>query len=113
MNEANFYLTVDGSAISLRPIDNIRFVTPSRDQHPATVAARLARSSRLAIDPAYPVDSLVVWGDSQKLQEIPSYPDVQNARASFQDSEGHLLVLTNEILISFEETQATAIVTVY
>jgi subtilisin family serine protease len=102
MDNGNYALIVDGSRVPLRRVENIRLVTPARDEHPATVAARLARSSRLALDPTYPTDSLVVRGDRQKLEEVPSYPDVQNTRAAFQDPEGNLLVLTNDILISFE-----------
>jgi subtilisin family serine protease len=102
MDNGNYALIVDGSRVPLRRVENIRLVTPARDEHPATVAARLARSSRLALDPTYPTDSPVVRGDRQKLEEVASYPDVQNTRAAFQDPEGNLLVLTNDILISFE-----------
>jgi subtilisin family serine protease len=102
INNGNYALIVDGSPVPLRPVENIRLVTPARDEHPATVAARLARSSRLALDPTYPTDSLVVRGDRQKLEEISSYRDIQNTRAAFQDTQGNLLVLTNDILISFE-----------
>src|SRR5215211_4069426 len=102
MNNGDYTLTVDGTPMPLRRVDNIRFVTPARDAYPATVSARLARSSRLALDPTYPPDSLVVRGDRQKLEEVSSYPDIQNTRAAFQDTEGNLLVLTNDILISFE-----------
>jgi subtilisin family serine protease len=102
MDNGNYALIVDGSPVPLRPVENIRLVTPARDEHPATVAARLARSSRLAIDPTYPSDSLIVRGDRQKLEEVSSYRDIQNTRAAFQDTQGNLLVLTNDILISFE-----------
>jgi hypothetical protein len=87
-------MIVDGSAVPLRRIETIRFVTPARDEHPPNVAARLGRSSRLAVDPTFPADSLVFWGDRQKLEELRSYRDVQNTRAAFQDPEGQLLVLT-------------------
>ena len=102
MHNGNYALIVDGSPVPLRPVENIRLVTPARDEHPATVAARLARSSRLALDPTYPPEWLVVRGDRQKLEEVPSYRDIQNTRAAFQDLQGNLLVLTNDILISFE-----------
>src|SRR5215210_2857300 len=102
MDNGNYTLIVDGSPVPLSRVENIRLVTPARDEHPATVAARLARSSRLSLDPTYPPDSLVVRGDRQKLEEVPSYPDIQNTRAAFQDPEGKLLVLTNDILVSFE-----------
>ena len=104
MANGDYTLIVDGSPVPLRRVEGIRLVTPARDEHLATVAARLARSSRLALDPTYPNDSLVVRGDRRKLEEVPSYPDVQNTRAAFQDPKGNLLVLTNEILISFERT---------
>jgi hypothetical protein len=84
MDNGNYALIVDGSPVPLRPVENIRLVTPARDEHPATVAARLARSSRLAIDPTYPPDSLVVRGDRQKLEEISSYRDIQNTRGCYE-----------------------------
>jgi subtilisin family serine protease len=94
-------LTVDGSQISLRLNENIRLVTPARDEHLATVAARLARSSRLALDSNSPSNLLIVRGERQKLEEIASYQDIQNTRYAFQDPQGNLLILTNEILVSF------------
>jgi subtilisin family serine protease len=102
MNNGDYTLTVDGTPMPLRRVDNIRFVTPARDAYPATTAARLARSSRLAIDPTYPPDSLVVRGDRRKLEEVPGYRDIQNTRAAFQDSQGNLLVTTNTLLVGFE-----------
>ena len=102
MNNGDYTLTVDGTPMPLRRVDNIRFVTPARDAYPATTAARLARSSRLALDPTYPPDSLVVRGDRRKLEEVPGYRDIQNTRAAFQDSQGNLLVTTNTLLVGFE-----------
>jgi subtilisin family serine protease len=102
MENGNYALIVDGSPVPLRRVEEIRLVTPARDEHLATVAARLARSSRLALDPTFPTDALVVRGDRQKLEEVASYPDVQNTRAAFRDPEGKLLVLTNDILVGFE-----------
>ena len=101
MSNDDYSLTVDKSPIPLRRIDNIRLVTPARNEHPAIVASRLAKSSRLAIDPTYPPDFLIIRGEKQKLDKVRSYPDVQNTRAAFQDPAGNTLVLTNEILISF------------
>jgi hypothetical protein len=101
MSNGNYSLIVDGSQIPLRRIENIRLVTPARNEHPAAVASRLAKSSRLAIDPTYPPDLLVIWGEKQKLEQVRSYPDIQNTRAAFQDPEGNLLVLMNDILIGF------------
>ena len=102
MDNGHYTLKVGDSPIPLRRVENIRFVTPARNAHPATTAARLARSSRLALDPTYPSDSLVVRGERQKLEDVPSYRDIQNTRAAFQDPQGNLLVLTNDILVSFE-----------
>src|SRR5215210_1666500 len=102
MDNGHYTLKVGDSPIPLRRVENIRFVTPARNAHPATTAARLARSSRLALDPTHPSDSLVVRGERQKLEEVPSYRDIQNTRAAFQDPQGNLLVLTNDILVSFE-----------
>jgi subtilisin family serine protease len=101
MSNGDYYLAVDGSRIWLRRNDNMRLITPARDEHPATVAARLSRSSRLALDPTFPPEFLVVRGERQKLEEVATYPDIQNTRATFQDPQGNLLVLTNDILISF------------
>jgi subtilisin family serine protease len=103
MDNGNYALIVDGSPVLLRRVENIRLVTPARDEHPATVAARLARSSRLALDPNYPPDVLVIWGARQKMEEVRSYRDIQNTRSAFQDPQGNLLVLTNEILIRFAD----------
>jgi hypothetical protein len=88
MDNGDYALIVDGQRIRLRKVENIRFVTPARDAHPATTAARLARSSRLAIDPTYPSDSLVVQGDRQKLQETRSYRDIRHTRAAFLGPQG-------------------------
>ncbi len=101
MTEGNLKLKVDGIHIPLRRFVNLRFVTHARDHHPMRVAARLATSTRLAIEPNYPRESLVVWGDHSKLEEIRSYPDIANTRSAFQDPDGQLLVLTNDILVRF------------
>jgi subtilisin family serine protease len=100
---SEYSLKVGGSTIPLKKLDNIRFVTPSRNEHPAAVASRLAKSSRLAIDASYPTDMLVIWGEKQKLQEIRSYEDIKNTRASFQDPNGNFFVLTNDIMINFQD----------
>ena len=101
MSNGAYSLIVDGVTISLRRSENVRLVTPARNEHPATVASRLAKSTRLAIDSNQAADFLVVWGDPQKLKEIHSYRDIQNTRAGFHDPEGNLLLLTNDVLISF------------
>lgn len=101
MSNGDYSLIVGESQIPLRRVENIRLVTPARDEHPATVAARLARSTRLALDPTYPPEFLVVQGARQKLEEVRSYRDIQNTRAAFQDPSGKLLVLTNDILVRF------------
>jgi subtilisin family serine protease len=101
MSNGNHVLIVEGAQIPLRRLENVRAVTPSRDEHPMRVAARLARSSRLALDPTYPHDLLVFWGEKQKLEEVRTYPDIQNTRCAFHDPDGKLLVLTNDILIGF------------
>jgi hypothetical protein len=46
MNNGDYTLTVGGTPMPLRRVDNIRFVTPARDAYPATTAGRLARSTR-------------------------------------------------------------------
>jgi hypothetical protein len=78
MSNGNYELIVDGTKIPLRRLTNLRFVTPARDEHPMRVAARLAGSTRLAIETGYPHSSLVVLGEKSKLEEIRSYPDIQN-----------------------------------
>jgi hypothetical protein len=45
MSNGSYELIVDGAPIPLSKFDNVRFVTPARNEHPAHVAARLARSS--------------------------------------------------------------------
>src|SRR5215218_4542206 len=100
MDNGDYTLKVDGTPMPLRRVENIRFVTPARDAYPATTAARLARSSRLAIDPTYPPDTLVVRGDRRKLAEVPLYRDIQNTRAAFLDAKANLLLLSNTILVS-------------
>ncbi len=103
MTDGSYSLNVDGSKIPLKKNDTVRLITPARDEHPASVASRLARSTRLAIDPVYPPDLLVIYGEKNKLEEIRSYRDIQNTRAAFQDPDGNLLVLTNDVLISFAD----------
>ncbi len=101
MNNGKHVLIVEGSQIPLRQLDNIRAVTPSRNEHPARVAARLSRSTRLALDPTYPREMLVIWGEQGKLAEVRSYSDIQNTLSAFHDPDGNLLILTNDILIGF------------
>jgi hypothetical protein len=77
MSNGSYALVVDGAHVPLRKFDNVRFVTPARNEHPAHVAARLARSTRLALDPSYPPGALVVWGEKGKVEEIRSYSDIR------------------------------------
>jgi subtilisin family serine protease len=102
MANGDYTLTVDGTPMPLRRVDNVRFVTPARDAYPATTAARLARSSRIYIDTTFPRESLVVRGDRRKLEEVPGYRDIQNTRAAFRDPKGNLLVTTNTLLVGFD-----------
>ena len=106
MNNGGYTIIVGGSQVPLRKTENLRLVTPARNEHPATVASRLARSTRLAVDPTYPRDLLVIWGERQKLELIRTYRDIQNTRASFQDPQGNLLVLSNDILIRFADASS-------
>jgi len=103
ISNGSYELVVDGAHIPLRKFDNVRFVTPARNEHPSHVAARLARSSRLALDPNYPPESLIVWGEKEKIDEMRSYGDIQHTRSAFQDPTGNLLILTDEILIRFAD----------
>jgi hypothetical protein len=103
MKNGNHLLMVEGTRIQLRLLENVRLVTPARNEHPVRVAMRLARSTRLALDSTYPDDSLVVWGERTKLEELSSYPDIQNTRCAFKDPDDNLFLLTNEILIRFVE----------
>ena len=54
MPQQLYEFVVDGRPIPLRKFEHLRLVTPARDERPVTVAARLARSSRLALDPSFP-----------------------------------------------------------
>ncbi|MBK8256230.1 MAG: S8 family serine peptidase [Polyangiaceae bacterium] len=101
MGNGIYGFIVDGATVPLRKTGNIRYVTPARGVRMMNLAARLARSSRLALDSGYPADALVVWGDRSKLDEIRTYRDVRNTRSAFQDLEGNLLILTNEVLVCF------------
>jgi uncharacterized protein (TIGR02145 family) len=102
MDDIQYRLIVDGKVIPLRRFDNVRFVTPTRNQNPALVAARLARSTRLALEQGAPPGAVVLWGDKRKLQDIRSYKDIKNTRSAFHDPAGNMFVLTNEILIAFK-----------
>lgn len=97
-----FYL-VGGQQVALKRLDNVRFVSPARDEHVVTVGARLARSSRLAIDSAVPSSYLVVHGDVSKLEEMREYRDVASIRSAFRDPAGLEFVLTDEILVCFAD----------
>ncbi len=101
--EARFYM-VDGDPILLKRQHTARLVVPARDQHHSHVAARLARSTRLAIDTTVPNNYLVVRGDPDKLDGIRRYDDIQRTRSAFIDADGHELFLTDEILVGFAES---------
>ncbi len=101
-DDSLFYL-VGGQQIVLRRINNVRFVSLARDEHVATVGARLARSSRLSIDSAVPSTCLVVHGDASKLEEIREYRDIAFTRSAFRDPAGLDLVLTDEVLVCFAD----------
>ncbi len=98
--ETRFYI-VGGKAYSLKRLHSARLVVPARNHHPGHVAARLARSSRLAIETAVPKNILVVRGEPNKLEDIRSYGDVHCTRSAFLDAHGHELFLTDEVLVRF------------
>lgn len=104
MPENEKFYIVDGKKVPLKRISSVRLVTPERDFHVVSVAARLARSSRLAINNDVPSNYLVVRGDPNKLKIIKSYRDIKYTRSAFMDPDGNELILTDEVLIKFEDT---------
>ena len=100
--EKNFFYTVDGQKVSLKPLNTVGLVTPERNHNPAHVATKLARSSRLAMTTEVPSNYIVARGDSTKLEEVNSYPDVYSVRSAFLDPNGLELILTDEVLVRFE-----------
>jgi hypothetical protein len=60
--EKQFSYTVDGQKIPLKPINTVGLVTAERNHNLTHVAARLARSSRLAMETETPSDFVVVRG---------------------------------------------------
>lgn len=92
----------DGTEQVLRRTDTARLVSPAREHTVAHVAARLARSSRLAIDGGLNEGFLVVRGDAEKLAETEHYPDIKSSRSAFVDSTGHELLLTDDVLVQFD-----------
>ncbi len=101
--ETRFYM-VEGEPLSLQRQRSARLVVPARDCHHHHVAARLARSSRLAIDTTVPQHYLVVRGDPNKLEDLCHYQDIQCTRSAFLDADGHELFLTDEILVRFADS---------
>lgn len=99
----SLFYTVGGEQVPLARVANVRFVSPARDEHVASVGARLARSSRLSIDTAVPKAHLVVHGDAGKLEEIREYRDIQSTRSAFRDPAGLEFILTDEVLVSFAD----------
>lgn len=102
------YYIADGAERPLRRIESTRLVSPARGHSSLAVAARLARSSRLALSDGPREGFLVVRGDVDKLAEIESYRDVGSVRSAFEDDAGHELVLTDDILVSFSEELSEA-----
>jgi subtilisin-like proprotein convertase family protein len=100
--EKQFSYTVDGQKIPLKPINTVGLVTAERNHNLTHVAARLARSSRLAMETETPSDFVVVRGDAAKLEEVRNYPDVYSVRSAFLDPNGHELILTDEVLVRFD-----------
>ncbi|ETW92844.1 MAG: hypothetical protein ETSY1_41855 [Candidatus Entotheonella factor] len=101
--ETRFYM-VEGEPVRLTRQRSARLVVPASDSHHYHVAARLARSSRLAIDTTVPQHYLVVRGDPSKLEDIRHDQNIQCTRSAFLDADGHELFLTNEILVRFADT---------
>jgi len=102
MGSEDLFFRVGGERVQLTPLNTVRLVTPARGHHTADVGARLARSSRLGIEKAVPNELLVVRGEPDKLSMMSGYRDVEAVRNAFVDSAGHELILTDEVLISFE-----------
>lgn len=100
--EKQFFYTVDGQSVALKPLHTVGLITPERDHNLTHVATRLARSSRLAMEAETPSDFVVVRGSAAKLEEVRNYPDVHSVRSAFLDPNGHELILTDEVLVRFE-----------
>ena len=71
----DLYYIADGTEQALTRTEAVRLISPAREYSVAHVAARLARSSRLAIDGGPTEGYLVVRGDAAKLAETESYAD--------------------------------------
>jgi subtilisin family serine protease len=102
-HDGTYYLVVDGVQLPLTRVDTIRLVTLIGDQDPTTVASRLANFPGVVVDRNYPPQFLVVRGELQDLEQLRSDPGIENTRAAFQDPDGNLLILTNDILVSFKD----------
>ena len=103
IHDDGLFYSVGGQQIALQRLNNVRFVSLAREEHVATVGARLTRSSRLSIDSAVPSSCLVVRGDASKLEEMREYRDIASTRSAFRDPAGLEFVLTDEILVCFAD----------
>ena len=103
MSNGEYYLTVDGAQVPLRKVDTLQFVTPAEDEDQDAVAARLEAAPEVTVDPDFPPDVLAVRGSAQELDQLRAAADIENTRAAFEDPEGNVLLLTNDILVGFEK----------
>ncbi|PON13343.1 hypothetical protein C2W62_34840 [Candidatus Entotheonella serta] len=104
MDKETCYYIVDGQSRLLKRLHSARLVVPARNFHHSHVAARLARSSRLAMATEVPKNTLIVRGEPNKLEEIRRYRDVHCTRSAFLDENGYELFLTDEVLVHFAHT---------
>jgi subtilisin family serine protease len=102
MKEGKKFYSVDGKQLPLNRVNSARFVTPAKSNL-SHVGARLSRSTRLGITTEAPSNCLVVRGDVNKLEEIRHYSDVECTRSVFTDESGLELVLTNDVLVKFND----------
>ncbi len=103
MASKNFYY-YRGNRINLTSVDNTKFVTPSRGENSYNVAARLAKSGRLVVEPDAPRGYLIVRGTPEKINALKNYKDIQTTRSAYLTDDNRELILTNEILVKFSET---------
>jgi hypothetical protein len=100
----DWHYLYQGERRPLRPLASASLVTAAVREHLPTVAARLARSTRLSLDGTVPEGALLVRGDPAKLREVQDYADVRWARPLLADSQGRELGLTDEVVVGFLPT---------
>lgn len=102
MSVKSFFYFVDSKPMKLTKLNNIKFVSPKKNNHIIHVGARLIHSSRLSLNTNVPNNMLVVHGSPSKLEEMVHYKDIDCTRSAFVDEMGNELILTDEVLVCFK-----------